>query len=275
MRHACALVALLTLLTAVSCEQRHSSPVPEAVVSDARSAFAIAADLPLYSLSNGTLTQRETITIGEKLALLGQTEKVTQAGKDRELLHVRRASGNDGWVRSDFLVSRSILAVTTDDAVIYSVPNNTAATTAIVPRLTVLAIHADTGGMSFIRVTGFDASAKMLIKDVYLRNEGVSSKEEDVEPAILLKLAAASHNQKQRQAFLSSAIKDFPGSIFLPDVKAALDELTAPPTPAAPAPAASTPAAPAQQGAASTAPAAPAQPEVTSPAAVPPAPTTP
>jgi hypothetical protein len=245
MRHASALVALLLLLTALSCEQRHAPPVPEAVVADARSAFVIVADLPLYALSNGTPTQKETITIGEKVALLGQSEKVLQSGKERELVHVRRASGSDGWVRSDFIVSRSILAVTADDTVIYSMPNNTTATTALVPRLTVVAIHSDTGGMSFIRVTGFDATAKILLKDIYLRNEGVSSKPEDVQPAILLKLAAASRNQKQRAAFLSSAIKDFPGSLFMADLQAALDELSAPPAPQQPAaPAATSPAAP-------------------------------
>ncbi len=263
MRHARALVALLPLLTALSCEQRHASPVPEAVVADARSAFVIIADLPLFALTSGTLTLKETIPIGEKLALLGQTEKIVQSGKEREFLKVRRASGNDGWVRSDFLVSRSILGVATDDVVIYSMPNNTAATTALIPRLTVLAIHSDTGGMSFIRVTGFDPAAKMLLKDVYLRNEGVSSKEEDVQPAILLKLAAASRNQKQRLAFLSSAIKDFPGSIFLPDLKDALDALTSPAPPPAPAPAAGPPPATAPDPASPPSPAANAAPPAT------------
>ena len=236
MRHARALVTLLTLLTVLSCQNTRVPAVPPGVVADAHSAFVVIPQLPLYARSGDTLTQTETVPVGEKLALLGQAEKITQGGRERELLRVRRPSGSDGWVRGDSIVSRSILSVvTTDDAVIYSVANNTAATTTLIPRLTIVAVSSDTGGMSFIRVTGYDAAAKLLQRGVFLRNEGVSSREEDVQPAILLQLAAGSKNLKQRQAFLSSALKDYPGSIFLPDVKAAIDALTAPPpAPAAP-----------------------------------------
>ncbi len=274
MRHARALVALLAFLAVLSCQQQKTSPVPEAVVADARSAFVILPSLPLSTLAGSTLTQMETIPIGEKLALLGQAEKISQGGRDREIIHVRRPSGSDGWVRSDGVVSRSILSVvTTDNAVIYSMPHNTAATTSTIPRLTIVAVASDTGGMSFIRVTGYDATAKVVHRGVYLRNEGVSSKEEDVQPAILLQLAAGSKNLKQQQAFLASAIKDYPGSIFLSDLKDALDALTAPkpapptqaPVPDQPAPAqqpgAATPAAPAQST--SPAPSAPVAPTAT------------
>jgi len=71
----------------------------------------------------------------------------------------------------------------------------------------------------------------MLLKGVYLRNEGVSSKPSDVQAAILLQLAAASKNAKQKQAFLSSAAKDYPDSIFMPDLTQALAALNAPPPP--------------------------------------------
>ena len=220
-----------------SCLQKAENPVPESVVADARSAFAIMVDLPLWTLAQGELTFKESIPIGEKLALLGQTAKATQSGKDRDLQQVRRMSGSEGWVRADYVVSRAILGVvTTDDAMIYTVPHNTAATTSSVPRMTVLAIHADTGGMTFIRVTGFDPGAKLLLKGVYLRNEGVSSKPSDVQAAILLQLAAASKNQKQQQAFLRSAIKDHPDSIFMPELTSALTAIVSPPA-SQPAPA--------------------------------------
>jgi hypothetical protein len=230
MKRALLPVAPLMFLLLFSCLQKSENPVPESVVADARSAFVIMADLPLWTLAQGVLTFKESIPIGEKLTLLGQTTKVTQSGKERDLQQVRRMSGSEGWVRADYIVSRAILAVvTTDDAMIYTVPHNTAATTSSIPRMTVLAIHADTGGMTFIKVTAFDPAAKLLLKGVYLRNEGVSSKPSDVQAAILLQLAAASKNQKQQQAFLRSAIKDHPDSIFMPELTTALAALVSPP----------------------------------------------
>jgi hypothetical protein len=241
MRRALVPVALLVLLVLLSCQQKPAGLVPQSVVADARTAFVILGDLPLWTLAQGTLTLKENIPIGEKLSLQGQAAKAVQAGKERDFVQVRRESGGEGWVRADYVVSRAILAVvTTEGAVIYSVPNNTAATTAGIPRMTIVTIHVDTGGMTFIRVTGYDPAARVLLKGVYLRNEGVSSRPADVQAAILLQLAAASKNRKQQQAFLTSAIKDNPDSIFMPELNAALAALTgtAPPAPAATEPAA-------------------------------------
>ena len=155
----------------------------------------------------------------------------------------KRESGGAGWVRADFVVSRAILAVVTNDnAVIYSVPNNTAATTENIALMTIVAIHADTGGMRFIRVTCYDEASKTLLRGVYLRNEGVSSNPDDVQAAILLKLAARSKSVRQQKAFLTTAIKDHPGSLFMPQLTEALAALNAPPPPPAPTPALAPPA---------------------------------
>jgi hypothetical protein len=230
MKGAAVPVALFVLLAFLSCRQEPDRKIPPTVVADARSAFAILDGLPLWTLSDGSLASRETVPIGEKLSLLGQSAKVEQAGKERDFVQVKRESGSEGWVRADFVVSRAILAVvTTDNAVIYSVPHNTAATTEIIAFMTIVAIHADTGGMRFIRVTCYDENAKALLRGVWLRNEGVSSNPDDVQGAILLKLAAASRNIRQQKAFLGSAIKDHPGSLFMPQLTAALEALTAPP----------------------------------------------
>jgi uncharacterized protein YgiM (DUF1202 family) len=194
-------------------------------------------------MEQGVPIPQGTLPIGEKLTLLGQAAKAVQAGKERNFVQIRRDSGNEGWVRADLVISKSILAVVTiDTAAIYQAPNNTAATTSTIPRMSIVAIASDTGGMTFIRVTGFDAAAKILLRNVYLRNEGVSSNPDDVQAAILLQLATASKNLTQQHAFLTSAIKDHPGSLFLPELNAALAALTAP-RPAAPLQRATEPAA--------------------------------
>jgi hypothetical protein len=246
MHRAWPVVAILVLLALLSCEQKPARSIPAATVADAKSALVIVGDLPLWSLAQGTLTQKEIIPIGEKLALTGQAQKAVQSGKERDFLGVRRESGSEGWARSDFLVSKAILAViASDNAVIYSAPANTAATTESIQRMTIVAIHSESGGMSFIKVTCFDPASKMLLRNVYMRNEGVASRHTDVQAAILLQLAAGSKSAKQKQAFLTSAMKDYPDSVFEADLRAALEALTNPaPTPA-PAPAAETQPAPA------------------------------
>ena len=234
-----ALPALLALLPLLCCQPKPAVPVVTSVVADAKSAFVILTGLPLYGMEQGALAVRGTLPIGEKLALLGPAAKAFQAGKERDFVPVRRDSGKEGWVRADLVISKSVLAVvTTDTATVYEAPSNTAATTSTIPRLTIVAISSETAGLTFIKVTGFDAVAKILLRDVYLRNEGISSNPDDVQAAILLQLSAASNSPTQQRAFLTSAIKDHPGSLFMPELNTALAALTAPPpAPAEPPPA--------------------------------------
>jgi len=233
----CALLpaVLLALLPLLCCQPKPAPSILPSIVADARSAFVIVADLPLFDMEKGSLVARGTLPIGEKLALLGQATRAFQAGKERDFVPVRRDSGAEGWVRADLVISKCILGVvTTEAAAIYDSPHNTAATTSIIPRLSIVAVSSDTGGMTFIRVTGFDPVARILLRNIYLRSEVVSSNPHDVQAAILLQLAAASTSPSQQRAFLTSAIKDNPESIFLPDLKGALAELDAPrpaPTP--------------------------------------------
>ncbi len=235
MRRARFPVAFLALLALLNCQPKQTSNVPPATVADSKSAIALVGDLPLWTLTLGTLAFKESIPIGEKLVLLNQAQKATQAGKERDFVRVRRDSGSDGWVRADLVMSRAILAVvTTDNAVIYTAARNTAATTETIPRMTVVAIHSDTGGMSFIRVTCFNAATKVMLRGVALRNEGVSARPSDVQAAILLQMAAASKNPRQKRAFLATARTDYPDSHFLPELDAALNALDAPPTPPEP-----------------------------------------
>jgi hypothetical protein len=221
---------LVVFLSVLSCAKKPSAAKPQkASVADDKSGFAIMAETPLWDLSAGTLTLKETLQIGERVDLLGQSARATQAGKQREFIAVRRDTGKNGWARADFIVSRSILAVTTDEAIVYDAPKNTAATTTVIPPMTVLAIRSDSGGQTFIRVTAYDSAARTLLRNVFLRNEGVSAKPDDVQSVILLALAGASKNAKQKEAFLSSAVKDHPGSAFLKQITEARTALRAAP----------------------------------------------
>jgi len=275
--------AIASALLLLSCQRNQSAALPPATIADSKSCFSLT-DVTFWDLSGTTLTQKGSVQVGEKLALLGQGRHVTLGGKERDLLRVRRDTGAEGWVRGDYVISNAILAVTTADAVIYSVPRNTAATTDSIPRMTVLAIHSDSGGMPFIHVSFYDPQQSSVRSDIYLRNEGVSARPDDVQAAILLQLAAESNNQRQREAFLTSGIKDYPGSLFLPQLQDALNALHSPapqtqagaaaspqagsppaaPSPTSPSPAASSPGA--STPAAGPSPASPGQPPPASPA---------
>ncbi len=269
--------AIASALLLLSCQKNQSTALPPAAIADSKSCFSLT-DITFWDLSGTTLTQKGSVQVGEKLALLGQSRHVTMGGKERDLLRARRDTGAEGWVRGDYVISNAILAVTTADAVIYSVPRNTAATTDSIPRMTVLAIHSDSGGMPFIHVSFYDPQQSTVRNDVYLRNEGVSARPDDVQAAILLQLAAESNNQRQREAFLTSGIKDYPGSLFLPQLQDALNALHSPAPqtqagaaapPASPPQAASPPAtspAGASTPAAGASPASPGQPPAASPA---------
>ncbi|HUI72415.1 MAG TPA: hypothetical protein VL354_17990 [Spirochaetia bacterium] len=223
--------AIASALLLLSCQKAKTTGLPPAEIADAKSCLVLAPELTFWDLSGSALTQKGTVQIGEKLVLLGQTRHATLNGKERDLLKVRRDTAKEGWVRADSVLSNAILAVAIVDAVIYSVPRNTAATTASIPRMTVLGIHSDSAGMPFVQVSAFDPQQRVLLSDVYLRNEGLSARPDDVQAAILLQLAAASKSQKQQEAFIETGIKDYPESVFLPQLKEALDALRAPPRP--------------------------------------------
>ena len=244
MRHRIAAAAVCTLLASVGCQQKPEHAGPSAIVADARNVIVMMPDLPLWTVAQGALGPTNvTIPIGEKLALIGPPQKFTQSGKEREYQQVRRVSGEEGWVRSDYVASRAILAVVTaEEAVIYSAEANSAATTESLPRMTILVIHSETGGMPFIRVSCYDPSSKAMRRYAALRNEGVSARPSDVQAAILLQLAASSKSARQQKAFLTSAITDYPDSIFIADLQAALGALSAPKPPPAPPQAPSAPA---------------------------------
>ena len=240
--------AVASALLLLSCEKSQPATTSAATIADSKSCIPVVPDITLWDMSGTSLAQKGTIQIGEKLALLGQTRRATVNGNPRDLLKVRRDTGAEGWVRADYVVSNAILAVTTSEAVTYTVPRNTAATTDTIPRMTVLAIHSDTGGMPFIHVSLYSPQQKPSVSEVYLRNEGVSARPDDVQAAILLQLAAESTSSKQQEAFLSSGIKDYPQSLFLPQLQQALEALHAPRPQAAPAQVAEpTPGAPVAQ----------------------------
>lgn len=194
------------------------------LIADSKSGFCILDNLTLWDISSGVSKSVSGCMIGEKLALLGQTTQIVQAGARRDLVHVRQSSGREGWARAEYVIPDSVLAVIVDDeSAVLEKPGAQADTGRLLPRMTILAIHKDSAATAFLRVSYVEPSSSRLDKSVYLRNSGVSSLIDDVKSAILYQIAARTENSKKRAAFLTSALSDYPRSKFTADIRRALE----------------------------------------------------
>jgi hypothetical protein len=93
------ILSLTVMLVASGCGNRTRAAETEAmkaVVSDAKSGFCIANNLPLYDLSSGGLKWKANCILGEKLSLLGHSSKAVQSGRERDFVQVERDSGATG-----------------------------------------------------------------------------------------------------------------------------------------------------------------------------------
>jgi hypothetical protein len=227
-----ALMCVAAGLVFVSCQKTATAPAPgaAALVADARTGLVIRAGEGLWDIQDGAAKWSSALLLGEKLSLTGKTGKAAPAGgQERDYVEVKRESGASGWARQDYVISKCALCVVSgDDAIVYSEPKNTAATAVNVPKLTIVAVHADGGVSPYVRITWFDPASLVLSRSVYVREDALSRKPDDVQSIILLQIAQASKNPKQQQALLESARKDYPGSVFITQIEDALAAVSVP-----------------------------------------------
>jgi hypothetical protein len=202
------------------------------LVSDDKSAFSIVDDLPLGRIVDGNLIPTARVQIGEKVALVGEEREALYEGRTIGLTHVQLSSGEDGWSRSLYIIPDAVLAVITDEQVpIYGAPMNGLTPKGTLSRMTVIAIARDSAASDFIRFSCFDTSTRAFHSGSYLKNRGLSSQIANVESAILYRLAQRSKDRAQKEAFLGSALKDFPDSAFAPILRDMQAEMTGSPHP--------------------------------------------
>jgi hypothetical protein len=185
----------------------------------------ILADQAVWTIGdNKQLQWKSSLQLGEQVQVLPDKTTAPQYGADRAFTKIRRNKGEEGWVRQDFLIAASVPGVVTADrAVIFADASNTAATAAVLDRMTILAVQsAAESNQKFVKLTAYDPTRQILHAGVYLRVEDISVKVDDVQSAILYTLASAAKDPTQREALLSAASKDHGGSVFAKDVQTAL-----------------------------------------------------
>ncbi|MGA2763339.1 MAG: SH3 domain-containing protein [Spirochaetia bacterium] len=184
-------------------------------------AYVLLNNVALWQDSAGKLTGVENLAIGDKVTLLNQTSRFKEDGKDRDFARVRAPDGKEGWVRSQFLSTKSIIAVVkADRAVVFSEPREVKITGRYVSKMTIVAILRDGGTAGFARIQGYDRAQKLLLPDAtYVSADDLTIADADVNAAILY--AVADDNPKVKANLLKVAMTKYGGTIFLAALQAA------------------------------------------------------
>ncbi len=204
---------------------------PAAPVEEGPTGYALRSELALWDLVDGEARFKESLVLGEKLKLLGETGEALYNGVKKPYSRVQRKSGTEGWVRSDFVSSGAPAVVLAEKTFLYSQPDNARATGDSLAQLAFGVVQEDFQDAIFARVNLFDPQQEVLRPGIYLKREDLTDRPEDVQTAILLVLVSAAKSDARKEALLESALNDYPGSRFVASVEEALAAFT--PAPAA------------------------------------------
>jgi uncharacterized protein YgiM (DUF1202 family) len=195
--------------------------------------YPLRVGMWLYNITDETGAETdvtraaEAIPLGEKLQLVaGDPRKATNLYDNRvyDYFQVRRDTGKEGLVFANQLTTGSVLAVVSDEkANLYHSPKNVDASDYILPRKVVLGVFPETERDGFVQIEAFDPVSQAYRRNMFIKTSMISYTDVDVQSSILLQTAEALDADKEknrREALLSSALSDYPGSIFAEDIRA-------------------------------------------------------
>lgn len=225
----------VTLAFLTSCGQGSAGSADVRAVPDGVSAlkdneaYIIRSDLPLWSLQNNKLEWMENLTIGDKVIWYNQTEKHTYENAERDYSKVKTAGGKEGWLRSDYAVPKSTLAVVkVEKALVYGEPRDVKVTSQVLPRMNVVAVLNEGGSGDFVKVTAYDEGKSLIIRDKFLNKNDLSFDVNDVNMTILFLVAKNAKNGDIQKNLLTTALGKYASSQFVSEVQSSLDKLTTP-----------------------------------------------
>jgi hypothetical protein len=191
----------------------------------------------------GNLDWQETLTVGDKVTLLGGVTKAKYNGAEREYYKVKLASGKEGFVRSNLLgVGGTLGVVKTESTFVYSEPRDVKITDKTISRAQLVVVLKDGATDTFIAVSGYDEAKDVPFTGVFVNKSDVSINDVDVNAVVLLTVAKAQKNATIKKNLLTVAATKYSTSLFIDLINAGLAPAPgAPATTAAPAaPAAAT-----------------------------------
>lgn len=175
----------------------------------------------MWEIKDGKAKWKASLTVGEVVSLMGSSEKAVQGNDgEKEYVSISRSDRSEGWIRPIYLAKDAIAGVVIGDkSVIYSQPKNTNATARVIGTKQIIAVYKADATDAFLKIATYDPIKQDFVSDVFIRKDEVSTLEADAQTAIILQVAAASKNADQRNALLSSALKDYPNSRFAEEIR--------------------------------------------------------
>jgi uncharacterized protein YgiM (DUF1202 family) len=169
-----------------------------------------------------------TVTFGEKLELLGETEKDAKSQKD--FTKVRLLDGKEGWVRADMIHTGGELAVIREESQIYSRPGISNIKDEVVAPGTLIIIIGN--NEEFVEFTARN-SGNNRQKGWMLGARGYSTDAIDISVGIMYRKALDEKLPEKRSAKLQAILDNssYTASSLIPLVRAELEKANVPATP--------------------------------------------
>lgn len=228
-------------------EQPSDITIPGYAMRVATNFYVLDKDETAYKDENTKTQWKAEIPLGEEV-LTGATQKMTYYGNKYDFIEVRRSNGDEGFVIVPQVVAGGRLAVVTDDsAMLHKSPSTTGMSETMLSRMSVVVYFPETQNNNFVEVRGYDIirEANILSSNSYVRASSLSTRDSDIQSAILLLMAQSlKESEKQtaaqregqlrkKEGLLNAAFVDFPDSIFSQEIYEALEAVRNPePSPA-------------------------------------------
>lgn len=189
----------------------------------------------LYSIADGKGTWQASTFLGEKLTIEGEKVEASINGYDYDLTKVSRSSGETSWIIDMTMGADGELAVITgtDNIVLYTGPQAATATGTSLDPMQILVVHPDSLSGKYIRASLYIPNKEDPAKIGsyygyndrtirYVRVDDYSTRESDVQSAILYQMAQSSENEVKKAALLQAALDDYGDSVFAAAIRSSL-----------------------------------------------------
>ncbi len=195
-------------------------------------ALVILNQLGLFTESQGNLTFKESLIIGDKLIITGRVQKFKVDKVDKDFIKVKAPDGTEGWVRAPYAISKASLAVVhADPSTVYSQPRDVSVTAKSISNMTIVAVFQDGSNADWAKVNCFDAVQNIYYTEadnIFVPREDLSFSDADINSVIIYTTAMAAKSKDIRANLLKVVEKKYASSAFIDKIRAALAPGAAP-----------------------------------------------
>jgi hypothetical protein len=155
-----------------------------------------------------------------ELEKTGKAEKGTSKDETYDVVPVKLDTGKEGYVMVQHAVPAMSLGVVTSDlATLYKQPKDTAITSAILPRMNIVAVNPAEGSSEYYEITCYNAKTLERVEKRYLQAADVSLSVDDLNAALLLMAMRGLPKKEQRQKLLSTITTKYSATTFTTEVQ--------------------------------------------------------